>query len=177
MQGEGEIAFADVAERAGLSAGAPYRHFASKSDLIVAVVNRFFDAFEAAVYRPTFEELADDWWSREQIRIERLVAFVYAEPLAPCIFRGLSGDGKVAQALRRRLDRQSKGAAANVALGQRLGVVREDIDAQLTGALLMGGIYQALSVVFGVRRRSAKRLTRELVTFMARVLELEVPDA
>lgn len=177
VEGEGEFAFGDVAKRAGVSAGAPYRHFESKSDLMVAIVERFFDAFEETAYRPTFEDLADDWWSREQIRIERMVEFVYAEPIGPQILRGVSGDAKVAHALRQRLDRQSKGAASNVALGQRLGVVSADIDPELTGALLMGGIYQALSVAVRGRRRGKKRLIRELRAFMARVLELEVPDA
>ena len=46
IEGDGDLAQADVAARAGVSAGAPYRYFPSKSHLVVAVVETFFDALE-----------------------------------------------------------------------------------------------------------------------------------
>ena len=56
---DGAVDFGAVAKRAGVSAGAPYRHFASKSELLVALVDGFYDEWEAIAYRPTFEEVLD----------------------------------------------------------------------------------------------------------------------
>ena len=96
VEGAGDMSHADVAARAGVSAGAPYRYFPSKSRLIVAVVERFFDDLEAVAYVPTFEDEAADWWGREQVRIARLVGYFFDDPLGPFIAQGMAADAEVA---------------------------------------------------------------------------------
>ena len=172
VEGDGELSHADVAERARLSAGASYRYFPSKSQLVAAVVEAFYDALEAEAYLPTFEEEADDWWSREQIRIERLVDAFFDDPLGPLIARGLAQDAEVARTQRRRLDKQTYGAARNVARGQALGLVDAELDPRTAGALLMGGIYHAISVRLSDAEPDREVLCRELKSFMARVLAI-----
>ncbi|MEM7676010.1 MAG: TetR/AcrR family transcriptional regulator, partial [Myxococcota bacterium] len=113
VEGEGDCAFVDVAQRADVSAGAPYRYFESKSALVVALVERFYDDLEEACYRPSFEEEAGDWWQGEMLRIDKLVSCFYKDPLGLLIARGLAGDGEVARVQRERLDRQCRGAAKN----------------------------------------------------------------
>ena len=123
---------------------------------------------------PSFEEEAGDWWGREQIRIDRFVGFFFDDPLGALIARGMVGDPEVAQAQRRRLDKQTRGAARNIARGKELGFVAEGIEPDLTGALLMGAIYQALSVT--LRQESPpdpRRLASQFKTFMARVLGIQ----
>ena len=58
--------------------------------------------------------------------------------------------------------------------GQRLGRVPAHIDAELAGALLMGGVGQCLRVALArPRRLSRQRVVRELQDFMQRVLCIE----
>ena len=47
--GTGAVSLREVARRAGVSATASYRHFASKEDLLVALATRGFDEFGAAI--------------------------------------------------------------------------------------------------------------------------------
>ncbi len=171
---DGVMDFAAVAERAGLSPGAPYRHFASKSDLLVALVDAFYDEWEALAYRPTFEEISDDWWVCERERIQRTVEFHYAHPLGALVQQRLIGDAEAVRHQRLRTDSQVRGAVKNVSRGQALGRVPRHIDAELCGALLMGGVSQALHSALARRRRLPReRVICELQGFMQRVLCIE----
>ncbi|MEL7369878.1 MAG: TetR/AcrR family transcriptional regulator [Myxococcota bacterium] len=171
VEGEGDCAFADVALRARVSAGAPYRYFESKSALLVALVERFYDALEEECYRPSFEAQAGDWWRGEKLRIEKLVGYFYRDALGVLIARGLAGDGDVARVQRERLDRQCKGAAKNIARGQKLGFVDRTLDAKATAAFLMGGIYQTLAVALSASSPPRRKRMVELVQqFMRRVI-------
>ncbi|MEL6187161.1 MAG: TetR/AcrR family transcriptional regulator [Myxococcota bacterium] len=173
VAGDGDCAFADVAARAEVSAGAPYRYFPSKSALLVAVVERFFDALEAEAYRPRFEDAAGSWWQGERMRISRYIEVFHTDPLGALVVRGLASDPEVARTVRQRLDKQSRGAARNIRRGQTLGYVAPGLDPALTGALLMGGIYQALAVGLAETRPDRERwLTKEIEGFMAKVVEL-----
>ena len=163
--------FAAVARRAGVSPGAPYRHFASKSELLVAVVDAFYDDWEELAYRPTFAEVSSDWWERERERIRLTVEFHYDHPLGPIMQQRLLGDAEALRRQRLRSDRQVKGAVKNVARGQALGRVPAHIDAEMCGALLMGGVSQALhSAMTRKRKMSRKRVASTLQRFMQRVL-------
>lgn len=167
----GAFEFAAVARRARVSTGLPYRYFASKSALCVALVDEFFNEWEATAYRPTFEEVSEDWWIREQTRIAKTVDFFYDHPLGALIVTRFAGDAEVVGALRRRLDRQVHGATTNVARGQRLGRVPTHIDAELAGALLMGGVHQALATALSADPPMARhRVVSNLVDFMRRVI-------
>ena len=170
----GNMELAAVAKRAGVSPGLPYRYFDSKSALMVAVVESFFDALDDAVYRPVFDDVSDDWWVRERFRIKRMVAFFYDEPLGPFIVSRLAGDASVVNAQHQRRSRQVRGAGANVRTGQSLGRVPAHIDPKVAGALLMGGVYQAIALgLTSEPRMSKKHITTQLQQFMRKVLEIE----
>ncbi|MCB9762090.1 MAG: helix-turn-helix transcriptional regulator [Alphaproteobacteria bacterium] len=174
---DGVMDLAAVTRRAGLSAGAPYRHFSSKSDLLVALVDAFYDEWEAVAYRPTFEEVSDDWWAREKERIRRTVQLHYDHPLGALIQQRLIGDAEAVRHQRLRADRQVRGAVKNVRRGQALGRVPADIDAELCGALLMGGVAQGLhSALAPAQRMCQERVVRALQRFMQRVLCIEDPE-
>jgi len=171
---QGAMELAAVAKRAGVSPGLPYRYFDSKSALLVAVVESFFDAVDAAVYRPVFEEVSTDWWERENARIAAMVDFFYDEPLGPFIVTQLAGDAAVVDAQHRRLTRQVRGAARNVQTGKEVGRVPARVDEQISGALLMGGVYQAIHFALTSEPRVRKhRLVSELQDFMRHVLQIE----
>ncbi|MEM6990946.1 MAG: TetR/AcrR family transcriptional regulator [Myxococcota bacterium] len=171
---DGQVEFAAVTRRAGTSAGLPYRYFGSKSLMIVALIDEFFDAWEALAYRPTFQEVSDDWWVCECVRIDKTVTFFYEHPLAPLLFTRLGGDAAVMGRMRQRVDAQVRGAAKNVRRGKRLGRVPQHVDAKLSGALLMGGSSQVLALALASDPPLSRvRVARELRDFMQRVLCLE----
>lgn len=170
----GAMELAAVAKRAGVSAGLPYRYFDSKSALVVAVVESFFDAADEAAYRPTFEEFSDDWWARERHRIDRMVSFFYEEPLGAFVVSQLAGDADVVSAQHRRVMRQIRGATTNVRTGQSLGRVPAHIDPAIAGPLLMGGVYQTINYALTKKPRAPKaKIIAELQAFMRKVLEIE----
>ena len=171
---QGGMQLAAVAKRAGVSPGLPYRYFESKSALLVAVVQSFFDAVDDTVYRPVFEEVSPDWWEREKARIAALVGFFYDEPLGAFIVTQLAGDAAVVEARHTRMTRQIRGAARNVKTGKKLGRVPAHIDEQIGGALLMGGVYEAIDLALTSKPRMNKhRLMTELQSFMRHVLQIE----
>jgi len=168
---DGAMELAAVAKRAGVSSGAPYRHFSSKSELLVALVDAFYDEWETLAYRPTFSEVSDDWWVREQERIRATVAYHYDHPLGALIQQRQVGDAQAVRRQRVRADRLVAGAVKNVARGQALGRVPTHIDAELCGALLMGGVGQALHLALTQSpRMPQERVVGGLQDFMARVL-------
>ncbi|MCA9621677.1 MAG: TetR/AcrR family transcriptional regulator [Myxococcales bacterium] len=174
VERDGGMELGEVARRAGVSPGLPYRYFESKSALLVAVVEELFDDLDAAVYRPSFEELSEDWWERETIRVARLVAFFYDEPLGPLVVAQLAGDAAVAEAKHRRVRRQVEGASRNIALGQKLGRVPARVDAELVGAIIIGGVHQAIAAALTRKPRMRKtRVTQGLIAFVRGVLQLE----
>lgn len=177
IEGGGGMELAAVARRAKVSPGLPYRYFASKSALLVAVVEAFYDALDEECYKPTFAEVSEDWWVCEQHRVRKMVDFFYRDRLGPFIVAQIAGDAAVVESQQRRLRRQLHGASVNVKKGKALGRVPEHIDEELCAALLMGGVYQAIN--FALRQEpvlAQTRVAEQLVSFMSNVLELEKHD-
>jgi len=79
--------------------------------------------------------------------VERDVAFHYAEPLAPVVLGRLGREPEVAAVEARSIAREIELAARNLARGQRSGALPADLDPGLTGAMVLGGIRQALGAV------------------------------
>lgn len=174
IHNQGAMELAAVASRARVSPGLPYRYFESKSALLVAVVEAFFDSLDQRVYRPVFAEVSEDWWEREKARIEKLVDFFYEEPLTPHLMSRLAGDSAVARAKQERVTRHVRGATANINVGKKLGRVPADTDAELSGALLIGGVHEAIELaVSHVPRLEKARVVRGMQAFMRSVLRIE----
>lgn len=163
---DGALEVASVASRADVSVGLLYRYFGSKAGLVAAVVEDFYDRFQA--------EAADsdpapgaDWASRERARLELSVAFYYREPLAPVVLSRLSREPEVAVAEVRRIGRLVEDAAKNVSAGQRRGELPPDMDARTVGAFLIGGFRVAMGEALTRRERPhAEVLTEELWRFI-----------
>ncbi|OGL02064.1 MAG: hypothetical protein A3E31_17865 [Candidatus Rokubacteria bacterium RIFCSPHIGHO2_12_FULL_73_22] len=142
----GTAEVASIAARVGVSPGLIYRHFGSKAGLLAAVVEDFYDRLDAAVFAVD-PAPGGDWATRERIRVERDVAFHYAEPLAPVVLGRLGREPEVAAVEARSIAREIELAARNLARGQRSGALPADLDPGLTGAMVLGGIRQALGAV------------------------------
>ncbi|MEO2106520.1 MAG: TetR/AcrR family transcriptional regulator [Actinomycetota bacterium] len=165
VEAGGNLEVAAVARRAGTSIGLTYRYFQNKGALAAAVVNDFFDRQDEAVLMAQIE--APSWRKREQRRIELMVAFHYAEPLAPVALGGLAREPEVAAVMVERQAMQAAIVAANIARGQDLGEVPDEIDPTIAGPMVMGAIREALRVALAAGDRlGADALTREILRFV-----------
>lgn len=142
----GELEVAAVARRAGVSAGLPYRYFGTRSGLLTAVVERFYDKLGRACALRDYE--APTWAEREQQRIRDWVTFLYTEPLAPVVLGGLTGDGEVAAAHTRLLHELTGLGAHNIARAQQCGELPGDRDPQMLAAATLGGLHAVAAVAF-----------------------------
>ena len=140
----GELEVAAVSRRAGVSTGLPYRYFGTRSGLLIAVLDAFYERLaDAAALR---EYDAATWAERERQRIHDWVAAVYADPLSPLVLGGLVGDAEVAAANTRHLHLLIELGARNIANAQRAGELPADRDPEFLAAATLGGTNAILSV-------------------------------
>ena len=141
----GHVEVTAVAERAGVSVGLLYRYFANKDGLITALVDEFYDRYEAAVFAEAAP--ADVHWSDfERDRIAREVDFVFDDPLGRIIVGGPPSEPAAAHADARRLGRHIDMAARNIAHGVRRGEIDVSIDHRLAAASIIGGLRSCLAM-------------------------------
>lgn len=161
-----------MAERAGVSPSLMYRYFRSKGDLVAAVVEQVFERFDEAVMRPDLHEVPGDWLARERERVRRFVTFFYDDPLAQIAVRASLATPEAVAALQARRSWQAEAAAGNLRRGQASGDLDPDIDPEVTGAFLMGGLFDALGLAVSAdppwdQARVQRHLERLLVQVTA----------
>jgi AcrR family transcriptional regulator len=158
---------AAVARRAGASVGLSYHYFGSKAGLLAAVVEDFYDRYDAAIIDANPLPGAA-WAERERLRVERLVDFMLAEPLAPLVLTRLSAEPEVAAVEARRLARHLSLGAANIAGAQAKGQLPAGPDPRLRIGMIMGGLRQAIGqALAGPEAWSREALAAELWSFVA----------
>lgn len=167
VERDGQLEMAPVARRAGTSVGLSYHYFGSRAGLLAAVVEAFYDRYDAAVI--DLNPLPGAAWrERERIRLERMVDFLLAEPLAPLILVRLSAEPEVAAVEARRLARHIAVGARNVILARRKRDLPDGPDARLLVAMIMGGLRQAAGQALADPGAwPHQRLKRELWAFVA----------
>lgn len=166
VAGNGDMEVERVAARAGGSVGLIYRYFGSKAGLLTAVVQDFYDRCDAEVMGINPVPGAD-WGTREHERTARYVRFFYMDPLAPIFLTVLSRDPQVAASEAQRIAEQVAAAARNLALGQRRGEIPADLDTGMAGAMVIGGLRQAMTEALARDTRpDPESLTDELWRFI-----------
>lgn len=140
----GDLRITSVARRAGVSAGAPYRHFTGRNELLVAVLDDFFERLGDAAATRSYEQ--PDFAAREHQRLQDWVHALYEDALSHRVLSGLVGDGVVSAALAEHLSRLISFGATNIARAQRNGELPGDRDAELTAAAALGGVLSAVTV-------------------------------
>ena len=170
--GQGHLEMQAVARRAHVSVGLAYHHFGSKAGLIAAVVEEFYGRLDAAAFSGA-KRSARNWADRERQRIAAYVAFHYDHPFAPLVIGPLSRAPEVLDVEIAFTGRQLAAGARMLQAAQRDGIVRDDIDPDLTIALMIGGIRQALiGALTSERRPDPTKLTDDIWAFMAAALHL-----
>ena len=171
LAADGRIEVAAVAERCGVAPSVLYRYFAGRDGLVAAVVDALYDDYAAAVFeRPLDEdpELPEDagWLVREEHRIAREVAFLYAHPLGRAVAAGLVHDAAATQVDAARLRRHVAQAARNIEHGQRRGELDPAVDAGLAAAAIIGALRAVIADALG---RSQPPPEAEVVATVVRV--------
>jgi AcrR family transcriptional regulator len=172
VAGQGNFELQDVAKRAGVSVGLPYHRFGSKAGLIAAVVEQFYDEIEQVINLSDVRE--QDWAIREQIRLSRLVAFLYRTPLAVVIISMLSREPEVAGVESQRWSRLITITASNIQKGQKRGQLPAGFDADILAALVCGGVRHAAGLALQHKPRPKEaELVRQIWSFISTGLQLE----
>jgi AcrR family transcriptional regulator len=136
---KGGVELAKVAEAAGAVPSLVHRYFGSKSGLVSALVDDFFDRFHAEVLDAKLDDQGD-WSEHERIRLERGVRFHYAEPFAAVVYGSLARDPEVARKEAARIAFVVERAARSIRRGQRRGELPIGIDPGLAGAAMFGAM-------------------------------------
>ncbi|MCK0071049.1 TetR/AcrR family transcriptional regulator [Kordiimonas laminariae] len=138
IEGLGDIEMNDVAKRAGVSVGLAYHYFRSKAGLVSAVVEKFYDDYDAIMNERYDAEIP--WQKREYKRLCAVVDFLYTSPLAPIMLANLGSSPEVLAVEAKRTRATVELAKANIADGQRKGYLREDINREVAAGAIIGGI-------------------------------------
>ncbi len=171
LTGSGRVEVAAVARRAGVSVGLPYRYFGSRTGLLIAVVESFYERLAAACVLREYDDPA--WAERESRRVRDWVGFLYAEPLAPMILGGLVGEGEVAAFRTRRLAGIVELGARNIAGAQRTGEVPAGGDAELLAAATLAGASAMVAVALArTPRPPAEEVAAQVWAFIRGAMNL-----
>jgi AcrR family transcriptional regulator len=172
IRGQGHLEMQAVARRAQVSVGLAYHHFGSKAGLIAAVVEEFYNHLDDAAFNGAKLRSAS-WADRERERIGAYVAFHYDHPFAPLVIGPLSRAPEVLDVEIAFTSRQLAAGARMLEAAQRDGIIQGDIDPQLTIALMIGGIRQALiGALTSKERPDPTKLTNDVWAFLAGALRL-----
>ncbi len=134
-----------VAARAGASLGLLYRYFDGKDALVAAVVERFYDHYEEAVFSKPVPAGAR-WLDHESGRIKAEVDFLFSQRLGRRIVGGTPAEPAAAQVDARRLGRHIEMAARNIEHGCARGEIVASVDPHLAAAAIIGGLRSCLAV-------------------------------
>lgn len=172
VENGGEFEMSEIAARSGASAGLAYHYFGSKSGLIFAVVDAFYDRYHAVANERM--DGKESWATRERRRLDNLVAFLVKDPLAPVILGTLSRTPEVAAAEAERTRVMIELSAKNIENGQRNGEIGANVDPLIAGAAILGGIREACAVALTQSKKpDREKLADNLWTFIAGAVRLK----
>ena len=170
VRGNGTVDLAALTQRTQLSTGALYHHFGSKTGLLVAVYETFYDGLKAEIADAHLP--ADATWSvRERERTRRFVAYHYADPLALHMLDGSASDPILSELEAVYVQGLIANAAVNVRRGQRNRQLPRGIDADSAAAFVIGGLRHGIAQQLRAKPRpSADEATNRLWGLTARAL-------
>ncbi|MFI1918150.1 TetR/AcrR family transcriptional regulator [Nocardia sp. NPDC020380] len=144
VRGNGVMELAALTRRAGLSTGALYHHFGSKSGLLVAIYDAFYDGLAHAI-ADTHLPAGADWGVREHERTRLFVTYHFADPLAPILLNRTAPDPQLTELEAVYIQNMSDNAADNIRHGQTLGQLPADLDPDSAGAYVIGGLRHGIA--------------------------------
>jgi AcrR family transcriptional regulator len=144
VRSNGVMELSVLTRRAGLSTGALYHHFGSKSGLLTAIYDGFYERLREAIADARLPADAD-WATREHERTRLFVACHFADPLAPILLNRTNLDPQLHELEAAYLQSLIDNAADNIRHGQQLGQLPADLDPDSTGAFIIGGLRHGIA--------------------------------
>ncbi|MFI5781504.1 TetR/AcrR family transcriptional regulator [Nocardia sp. NPDC051570] len=144
VRGNGVMELSALTRRTGLSTGALYHHFGSKSGLLAAIYDGFYAALRHALADAHLPPDAD-WGIREHERTRRFVAYHFGEPLAPILLDRTALDPQLIEFEAVYIQGLIDDAADNIRRGQALGQLPADLDPDCAGAYVIGGLRHGIA--------------------------------
>jgi AcrR family transcriptional regulator len=148
LAGDGTLEVAEVARRAGVSAGLLYRYFGSKDGLVAAVVDAFYDVYDAEVFAVVMAPDAP-WPERERTRMAREIDFLCDDPMGRMVVGRRLREPAAARADAERLARQVEIGARSIAKGQRDGELDAAVRPRYAAAAILGGFRELMAAALG----------------------------
>ena len=149
---KGHVELAEVARQAGVVQGVVHRYFGSKSGLISAMVDDYYDRFHKQVLELYLNDTGD-WAVHERLRLRMGIQFHYAEPLSAVLHSTFVRDPVVARKESQRIDGVVDLTARGIVRAQRRGELPRHIDPELAGAAMFGAMQAVLSRALNRSRR------------------------
>ena len=172
LRNDGTMEMSAVARRAGVSVGLAYHHFGSKTGLIAAVVDLFYEPLRD-ILLGTAIPLELEWAAREQNRTCAMVDHYYDNKLAPLIAGRLAREPEVLDIESAHMTALLQLGTKNIAQGQKQGMVDATLDPHVTVNLLMGGVHLALDqAVLAQKRPARSQLKKQIWQFISHALRL-----
>ena len=174
--GAGDFEMADVARAAGVSEGLAYHYYKSEAGLTAAVIEDFYGRYSAVAnvrMDPT-----EPWGARERRRLGAVIAFLYADPLAPVILGSLSVTPAAAAVQAAQSRSMAILASGNIRNGVEQGVLAADIDPDIAGPAVIGSIWTAFVHAFATDPRPTQEaLSQQLWALIAGAVRLDQDGA
>ncbi|MEE4145429.1 MAG: TetR/AcrR family transcriptional regulator [Halieaceae bacterium] len=171
---QGHVELARVARQAGVVQGVVHRYFGSKSGLISALVDDYYDRFHKQVLELYLND-AGDWAVHERLRLRMGIQFHYEEPLSAVLHSTFVRDPVVARKEAQRIDGVIDLTARGIIRAQRRGELPRHIDPELAGAAMFGAMQAVLSRALNrLRRPSPEKLETILWQQVAASVGLEI---
>jgi AcrR family transcriptional regulator len=142
---QGHVELAQVARQAGVVQGVVHRYFGSKSGLISAMVDDYYDRFHKQVLELYLNDTGD-WAAHERLRLRMGIQFHYDEPLSAVLHSTFVRDPVVARKEAQRIDGVVDLTARGIIRAQRRGELPQHIDPELAGAAMFGAMQAVLSI-------------------------------
>lgn len=143
VRGNGVMELAALTRRAGLSTGALYHHFGSKTGLLAAIYDDFYAGLRRAIADSQLPEA--DWGTRERERTRLFVTYHFADPLASILLRRTAADPQLSELEAVYLQHMSDDAAGNIRRGQRRGDLPAALDPDSAAAYVIGGLRHGIA--------------------------------
>ncbi len=170
--GGGTLEMGQVAAKANVSVGLAYHYFGSKSGMLAAIIDAFYDRYNAVVNRYIDADIA--WPVREKDRLFSAVEFLYGDPMAPVILGRMAQTHQVAAIEAARHEEMIELAARNIASGIRRGDIGKHIDPAIAGAAITGALRSSIAYAMGMEPKpDPAKLTHHIWGMIAGALDIE----
>jgi AcrR family transcriptional regulator len=168
---DGELEMSQVAEKAGVSVGLAYHYYGSKSGMLGAIIDAFYDRYNMVVNQYIDPDIK--WAIREKDRLLAAVEFLYSDPMAPIILGKMAHTNQVAAVESMRHEEMIEMATRNIGSGIKRGDIGRHIDPAIAGAAITGAMRGAIIHAMGMRPRpDPDKLTHQIWGLIAGALDI-----